>query len=64
MLTQEWKKSSRSSEANFCVKVRRTDAGSVVVGDTKTDEAELYFSPAEWFAFIGGVKDGEFDLPA
>ena len=65
MLTRDWKKSSRSSPVgSACVKVRLTETGSIVVGDTKTDLGELYFSPPEWAAFIGGVKDGEFDLPA
>lgn len=64
MLTHDWKKSSRSGLANSCVKVRLTETGNIVVGDTKTDLGELYFSPPEWLAFIGGVKDGEFDLPA
>jgi hypothetical protein len=38
--------------------------GWVGVKDTKSDEtgAVLIFTPAEWAAFIGGVKDGEFDL--
>ena len=26
------------------------------------DAGELYFTQAEWDAFIAGIKDGEFDL--
>ncbi|MGH3327853.1 MAG: DUF397 domain-containing protein [Streptomycetales bacterium] len=29
----------------------------------KPDGPTLFFTPAEWEAFIAGVKDGEFDLP-
>jgi hypothetical protein len=40
-------------------------AGEVVVVDTKAGEAPaLRFTPAEWAAFVAGVKAGEFDLPA
>jgi hypothetical protein len=34
----------------------------VRVVDTKSAEA-LRFTPAEWAAFVAGVKAGEFDLP-
>lgn len=38
------------------------DRGEVRVVDTKSSEA-LRFTPAEWTAFVAGVKAGEFDLP-
>lgn len=35
----------------------------VAVRDTKNpDGGTLIFTRAEWDAFIGGAKDGEFDL--
>jgi hypothetical protein len=34
------------------------ESGSVA---TKPDGDALYYTPAEWEAFILGVKDGEFD---
>lgn len=64
MLTREWKMSSRCNGGVTCVKVRLTDAGTVVVGCTKRNVGELYFSPTEWSDFIDAVKAGEFDLPA
>jgi hypothetical protein len=27
------------------------------------DDGQLTFTPAEWQAFVDGVRDGEFDLP-
>jgi hypothetical protein len=34
----------------------------IVMRDSKNpDGPVLYFTEAEWDAFIGGVKDGEFD---
>ncbi|MDD7941524.1 DUF397 domain-containing protein [Actinomycetospora lutea] len=38
------------------------DQDEVRVVDTKSSEA-LRFTPAEWSAFVAGVKAGEFDLP-
>lgn len=41
------------------------DRGEVTVVDTKAGEGPtLRFTPAEWAAFVAGVKAGEFDLPA
>jgi hypothetical protein len=40
------------------------EAGEVTVVDTKCgDTPALRFTPAEWAAFVAGVKAGEFDLP-
>jgi hypothetical protein len=39
------------------------EPGEVIVVDTKSDDAPaLRFTPAEWSAFVAGVKAGEFDL--
>jgi hypothetical protein len=38
------------------------EATGVRVVDTKSADA-LRFTPAEWAAFVAGVKAGEFDLP-
>ncbi|WP_433327139.1 DUF397 domain-containing protein [Spirillospora sp. CA-294931] len=46
------------------VPVSHKDFGerAVVMRDAKNDEGPiLYFTEAEWEAFIAGVKDGEFD---
>jgi hypothetical protein len=37
----------------------------VAVRDSKNpDGPKLVFTPSEWKAFLGGVRTGEFDLPA
>jgi Domain of unknown function (DUF397) len=56
-----WRK-SRHSETNACVEV--AVIGDVVaVRDSKDPSGSvLVFRPHEWSAFVGGVKDGEFDL--
>ncbi len=63
MISQEWKKSSRSgSNGGSCVEVRRRD-GAIQVRDSKDPDGPiLRFTAKEWEAFVGGTKDGEFDL--
>jgi hypothetical protein len=61
----KWVKSSRSSGGGSgdCVEVARNLPGAVAVRDSKNpDGATLIFTPSEWTAFVGGAKDGEFDL--
>ncbi len=60
----EWKKSTRSNGSGNCVEVATNLPGVVAVRDTKDKGAGpiLTFTPDEWNAFIGGTKDGEFDL--
>lgn len=56
-----WRKSSRSG-TNACVEVAVID-GKVAVRDSKDRGGPvLEFTPLEWDAFVGGVRDGEFDL--
>jgi hypothetical protein len=46
----------------FCVGVK-IDDNTVSVKDTKDENgAVLNFSKDEWATFIGGVKDGTFDV--
>jgi Domain of unknown function (DUF397) len=52
--------SSFSTTGN-CVEVA-LDAVISVRHSTRRDGATLTFTPAEWEAFIQGVKAGEFDL--
>jgi hypothetical protein len=60
----QWRKSRRSGgNGGNCVEVATNLEGVVAVRDTKDrDGGTLLFTPAEWAAFVGGVKDGEFDL--
>lgn len=62
-LTQaKWFKSTRSSGSGDCVEVAHLDGGQVAVRDSKDRQGPaLLFTAAEWDAFIGGAKDGEFD---
>jgi hypothetical protein len=60
-----WRKSTRSNASGDCVEVAFVPDGSVAVRDTKDrDGGTQLYSRAEWAAFIGGVKAGEFDLPS
>jgi hypothetical protein len=57
-----WRKSTRSS-SNGCVEVAFLD-GQIAVRDSKNRSGSvLLFTPQEWEAFTGGVRDGEFDDP-
>jgi hypothetical protein len=58
----QWFKSSRSHSGKECVEVAWLKAGHVGVRDSKNpDGPALVFTPGEWTAFTGGVKEGEFD---
>jgi hypothetical protein len=55
-----WRKSSRSS-LNGCVEVAFVEE-KVAVRDSKDRYGPvLVFTRTEWDAFLGGVRDGEFD---
>ncbi|HEV2638158.1 MAG TPA: DUF397 domain-containing protein [Actinocrinis sp.] len=58
-----WRKSKRSgNQGGNCVEVAELANGARAVRDSKNpDGPKLVFTAAEWDAFIGGVKDGEFD---
>ncbi|MEV6494927.1 DUF397 domain-containing protein [Actinoplanes sp. NPDC051633] len=57
-----WKTSTRSGSNGSCVEVAITD-DAIYVRDTKDRSlAPHRYTKAEWAAFVGGVKDGEFDL--
>jgi hypothetical protein len=60
----KWHKSTRSgSNGGDCVEVADNLPGIVAMRDTKDrDGGTLIFTHAEWAAFVGGVRDGEFDL--
>jgi hypothetical protein len=59
-----WRKSSRSNGngGNNCVAVAFLGDGATAVRDSKNPAGPaLVFTRDEWDAFVGGVKDGEFD---
>jgi hypothetical protein len=60
----KWHKSTRSGgNGGDCVEVADNLPGIVAMRDTKDrDGGTLIFTHAEWAAFVGGVRDGEFDL--
>ncbi|WP_436535498.1 DUF397 domain-containing protein [Actinoplanes sp. HUAS TT8] len=60
-----WHKSTRSGGGQNCVEVAENLPQVVAVRDTKDrDGGTLFFSHGEWAAFLSGVRNGEFDLPA
>jgi hypothetical protein len=60
----QWKKSSRSNGngGNNCVEVALLDDGAAVRHSKDPAGPALVFTTAEWAAFVGGAKDGEFDI--
>jgi len=56
-----WRKAQSSIGNGACVEAACVD-GMVVVRDSKNPfGAILTYTPAEWHAFLDGVKKGEFD---
>jgi hypothetical protein len=60
----QWKKSSRSNGngGNNCVEVALLADGAAVRHSKDPTGPALVFTTAEWAAFVGGAKDGEFDI--
>jgi hypothetical protein len=58
-----WRKSTRSGpNCDNCVEVAFVD-GVIAVRDSKHPTGPaLLFTTDEWDAFVGGAKDGEFDI--
>jgi Domain of unknown function (DUF397) len=58
----DWAKSSLSAHNGNCVEVSGLDGETIRVRDSKHPRrAMLNFTAAEWDAFVGGVRIGEFD---
>lgn len=56
-----WRKSAASLQGMACVEVGKT-GDLVLMRDSKDpDGPVLRFTPAEWAAFMDGMKAGEFD---
>lgn len=59
---QSWIKSSFSMANSNCVEVRGLRGDLIEVRNSRKPKgAVLGFTPAEWDAFVGGVRNGEFD---
>ena len=58
----EWIKSSLSFANGNCVEVADLRGGEIGVRNSRDSAGPvLRFTPDEWHAFIGGVRNGEFD---
>jgi hypothetical protein len=58
-----WRRSARSAGDHDFVEVADNLPGIVAVRDSRDpDGPALVFNLREWAAFVGGAKDGEFDL--
>jgi hypothetical protein len=62
-LTVTWRKSRRSGpQGGNCVEIADLSDGQVAMRNSRfPDGPALVFTSAEWHAFVGGAKDGEFD---
>jgi hypothetical protein len=57
-----WRKSGRSSAQGNCVELARLSGAEVAIRNSRhPDGPALVFTEAELDAFLGGVKDGDFD---
>ena len=58
-----WRKSSYCDTGSSCVWVD-IDGDGVLLADAPLAMGAQCFTHAEWRAFLAGVRNGEFDLPA
>lgn len=57
----DWEKPERSGAAGHCVEVGHLPDGTVVVRNSNYPaEGGIGFTPAEWTAFVGSVRDGQY----
>jgi hypothetical protein len=57
-----WVKSSLSMSNGDCVEVAGLPDGAISVRNSRDAAGPvLRFTPAEWHAFLGGARNGEFD---
>ncbi len=57
-----WRKSARSSAQGNCVELAQLSGAGVAIRNSRDPEGPaLVFTDAELEAFLGGVKDGDFD---
>lgn len=59
----EGEEGEEGEEGGGRIEVAFLDDGTTLMRDGEDPESPiLVFTPEEWEAFVGGVKDGEFDL--
>jgi hypothetical protein len=56
-----WVKSGRC-ESSSCVEAAPVTGGVLVRNSTDPNGPMLSFTAEEWIAFVGGVRDGDFDF--
>jgi hypothetical protein len=57
-----WRKSARSSAQGNCIELAKLPGAEVAIRNSRHPQGPaLIFTNAELDAFLGGVKDGEFD---
>ena len=57
-----WIKSSLSYANGNCVEVADLPGGAIGIRNSRDSAGPvLRFTPEEWHAFLGGVRNGEFD---
>jgi hypothetical protein len=57
-----WRKSARSSAQGKCIELAKLVGAEVAIRNSRHPQGPaLIFTDAELDAFLGGVKDGEFD---
>lgn len=57
-----WRKSSHSGALGNCVEIAALPSGEMAVRNSRDPGGPaLIFTQAEFVAFLGGAKDGEFD---
>ncbi|KKU50220.1 MAG: hypothetical protein A3F53_00960 [Candidatus Zambryskibacteria bacterium RIFCSPHIGHO2_12_FULL_48_10] len=58
---QDFVKSWKSGKHNYCVEVAQKPEGVAVRDSKNRSGATLFFTNAEWSAFLAGAKSGQFD---
>jgi len=57
-----WRKSHRSNPSGNCVEIAELPGGGFAIRNSRfPDGPALIYTQAEIDAFIGGVRDGDFD---
>lgn len=55
----QWRRSNRCGNST-CIEVAKMDDHYLIRDSKNPDAAPLIFTPAEWDAFVAGVRDGDF----